>query len=66
MNEKKFWIVWNPQVGVPTRKHSTRESAEAEAERLSSIQPFDHFIVLEAVSLHHASITLVSEELHAE
>lgn len=45
----KFWMVWNPDGRAPTRMHGTRETADAEAERLARSCPGNTFFVLKAV-----------------
>ena len=51
MAEKRFrfWLVWNPNGRSPTYQHTSRDSANAEAERLASLNPMQDFIVLKAV-----------------
>lgn len=44
-----FWMVWNPNGHAPTFKHSSHESATAEAEHLARTNPERTFIVLEAI-----------------
>lgn len=48
MNVDTFWMVWNPQSRAPTLKHSTEESANAEADRLARKVPGERFYVLQA------------------
>lgn len=49
---RAFWIVWSPQgIRPPSRRHETREIAEAEAERLARCSAPSEFFVMEAVSL---------------
>lgn len=47
--ERKFWMVWAPQGHAPTKKHQTREAAEAEAERLATMHIGQSFFVLKSV-----------------
>lgn len=49
MHHAKFWMVWSPQGGAPTRKHASRAEADAEAERLAEKTPLRQFFVLKAV-----------------
>jgi hypothetical protein len=53
---EKFWMVWGTQRGLPTRKHDTKESAQAEAMRLATKQPGELFVVLAAVDAYVAPI----------
>ncbi len=57
----KFWIVWSPQGGVPTKKHETKESAVKEASRLWQQSRGKEFYVLRSVSLVHAAGFLITE-----
>lgn len=41
-----FWIVWNPERGLPRCRHSTFEDAMAEAKRLARTRCGEEFIVL--------------------
>lgn len=45
-----FWLVWNPTGFPPKYKHSSVESAEAEAARLARCNPGQEFFVLRPVS----------------
>jgi hypothetical protein len=47
-SDERFWMIWNPQGGRPTRKHPTRESAQAEATRLAMQSPGDSFYIMRA------------------
>ena len=45
--EIPFWLVWNPKgCGQPKHRHSTHESAIAEARRLALLNPGEDFYVL--------------------
>lgn len=44
-----FFLVWSEQSGNPTYKHSTEDSAKAEAERLARANPGKVFHVLRLV-----------------
>ena len=46
---KQFWMVVNPNAGPPTRRHESREAADAEARRLARVCPGETFVILEAV-----------------
>ena len=46
-----FYVVWNPKSGPPTCRHSDREGAQREAERLALRFAGDEFFVLHAVSV---------------
>jgi hypothetical protein len=45
----RFWLVWNENGHQPVYRHSTRASAEAEAARLSALNPDTAFLVLKPV-----------------
>lgn len=53
MNDKKFWLIWNPsQIGhAPTYRHTTYESAKKEAERLARMSRGHDFYILEALDV---------------
>lgn len=46
---KKFWVVWNPPIGLPKVRHESRDSAQAEATRLASQNHGQAFHVLQLV-----------------
>lgn len=48
MQEEKFWVVWNPDHGLPKFKHIDADAAEREASRLAAANPGHTFVVLEA------------------
>jgi hypothetical protein len=50
-DENEFWLVWNPQRGMPTHRHRTHESAKQEAERLSRLARGQRFYVLRATDM---------------
>lgn len=45
----KFWLVWNPNGRNPGYRHSSRESAQTEAERLAALNPGASFFVVKGV-----------------
>ena len=45
----RFWLVWAPTEGAPTRRHKSRGSAGMEAERLARMNPETEFFVLETI-----------------
>jgi hypothetical protein len=45
----RFWVVWSPRRGDPTKRHDTLDSAVAESERLAARYKGDVFHVLENV-----------------
>ena len=45
---KKFWMVYAPDGGAPTREHDHSDLAETEAQRLARAHPGRTFVVLEA------------------
>ena len=47
---EKFWMVWCPTAGVPTRRHGSESQALAEAGRLARTTNGE-FFVLEAKSV---------------
>ena len=49
-DNKKFWMVWNPNKQHPRFKHDSLEQAEKEAERLAKENQNQKYIVLEAVN----------------
>lgn len=52
MSDTKFWLIWSPQGATfPTVKHQTKQTADAEAVRLASLNPGQEFYVLTAESL---------------
>lgn len=46
----KFWMVWCPAGRQPIYRHSSEESARAEAERLARQNQESEFYVLEATA----------------
>lgn len=46
-----FWVVWNPEHGVPTVRHSALNDAKRESERLAIANEGQDFFVLRAVGL---------------
>ncbi len=46
MRKKPFFLVWNPEAGYVKYQHDSKESAEAEAERLAFMHKGQEFIVL--------------------
>lgn len=50
-NTHGFYLVWNPQRGKPKKRHSTLESAQTEADRLSKQHPNESFYVLQTVTV---------------
>ena len=46
-----FYLVWNPDRGLPKKRHPTLKSAQNEAERLAKKQPNESFYVLQTVSV---------------
>jgi hypothetical protein len=53
-----FWLVWCPQGTTPKYRHSTRESAETEAERLAQQDQSRDFYVVKAQSLYKAEVLI--------
>lgn len=45
-----FWMVWNEGGGTPRRRHTFRNDAEREADRLALANPGQRFYVLIAES----------------
>lgn len=48
MSMPRFWMVLG--CGTPVYRHSSKESAVKEAERLAMLSPGDEFVVLEAIA----------------
>lgn len=46
MNIIPFFLVWNPQRGIPDHKHATEGEANIEADRLAREHPEEEFFVL--------------------
>lgn len=51
MNEAPFFVVWNPEHGLPRFRHATYQDALAEAKRLAGITKGARFYVLTACSV---------------
>ena len=51
----KFWMIWSPQGRAPTYQHTSRVSADTEADRLAKANPGSEFFVLKAVGGRTAS-----------
>lgn len=49
LDDRKFWMVWNPRRNPPTCRHGTEGSATKEAERLAALYPGQRFYVLAAI-----------------
>lgn len=43
-----FWVVWNPERGLPRFQHQTFTAAKTEAERLARLHQGQQFFVLES------------------
>ena len=48
---KTFFMVYNPLRADARVKHATTAAAQAEAKRLSVLQPGDEFFILQAVAM---------------
>lgn len=48
MHEDIFYVVWNPEHGIPRIRHQSRTAALAEAKRLAGDNPGQNFFVLVA------------------
>lgn len=46
MTEDKFWVVWSPKSGEPTRTHYSFLDAHREAKRLARKEPQKVFYVM--------------------
>jgi hypothetical protein len=51
MGNEKFWMVYCPERGAPTKCHTTKESAVFECERLTRSNAGHVFFILEAVEM---------------
>lgn len=49
LTQPKFWMVYSPQGGAPTRRHLSRDLANSEATRLARRNPTKDFFVLKVV-----------------
>ena len=49
--DERFWVVWNPQRGLPRMTHPNEALARKEAERLARLQPGEQFYILQAVAV---------------
>ena len=63
---EKFWLVWYPGGGNPSKKHATLLEAEKEATRLAATYPEKDFYVLEAVCLKKGIIQVTTTTLNKE
>lgn len=55
-----FYVVWQPEHGIPKVQHDSLEQAKAEAERLARLSPGKKFFVLRAMSVsRHVSVDTV-------
>lgn len=45
-DDPPFYLVWNPQRGLPAFQHPTMQEAEEEAKRLARDNPGENFFVL--------------------
>lgn len=61
MKDERFWMVWNPGGRAPSRRHASRNAADAEAKRLASANPGQRFFVLKAVGGVLAESPKISE-----
>lgn len=48
IEDKTFYVVWNPRNRNPLIKHETEKEAINEADRLAETHPGQHFYVLES------------------
>ena len=58
-----FWMVWSPQGRAPTVRHSSRELAEKEADRLARTGAASVFYVLRA-EIRYSRYEVVRTALH--
>ena len=47
--DQKFWVVWNPEGGIPMKRHAYLHEAKKEAERLAGQHLSTDFYVLRVV-----------------
>lgn len=53
-----FYVVWNPDAGLPRVRHPSEHKAIAEAERLAAANPGQRFYVLAATHMsEHRTVT---------
>lgn len=55
MEEKKFYMVWNPNGGAPRVRHSSKTEARNEATRLALANPRQQFYVLSAFEMYQTN-----------
>lgn len=53
--EDSFYVVWQPETGAPRYRHDHPELAQAEARRLSGLNPGKKFYVLRAESVSYSN-----------
>lgn len=63
--DESYWLVWCVDGGAPTFKHTTFESADAEAKRLARMHHGAQFVVLETVRAHQVC-ALVTTDLRVD
>jgi hypothetical protein len=49
MNDKSFYVVWNPGDRCPLVRHTDLDAARTEAKRLATLNPGVEFFILRAV-----------------
>lgn len=60
-DEDEFWMVWSPQGGAPTFRHSTEFLADGEAQRLARAAAGRSFYVLRAVRRYERTDVMRTE-----
>jgi len=52
---QKFWVIWNPERGLPRFQHPSLFAAKVEAERLAKAHPGQVFHILESMGFMKVS-----------
>ena len=61
---RQFWVVWNPNRGLPTVTHKMMSEAREEARRLAEKYPTEEFFVLASLCTVCAPKPIALEVFH--